>query len=280
MAKRFTDTELWEKEWFMNLNPTMKCLVSYVRDKCDLAGIWTPNWTLAKIFIGDQISESDLLNIDGGNQFVKLENGKIYCEGFIEFQYGMNLNESSPVHRKILLTLEKNGITFGQKIKSEPQFKSENQYPIDRVSDTLSDRVCNTLQEKEKEKEEVKVKERKGGTGGKQIGFSRPDVSVIGIEFTGMGSTIDEAEKFFNYYESIGWRVGQHSMKDWKAAARNWLKKNNSEELRYGYSPPRHQPEISKHDKFFSEMAEIGEKIISEHNQKLNRNGQPLELAQ
>ncbi len=33
-----------------------------------------------------------------------------------------------------------------------------------------------------------------------------------------------ECEKFFNYYESNGWRVGKNPMKNWKAAAVNWLK--------------------------------------------------------
>ena len=33
-----------------------------------------------------------------------------------------------------------------------------------------------------------------------------------------------EAEKYFNYYSSKGWVVGNKSpMKDWKAAARNWV---------------------------------------------------------
>lgn len=31
-----------------------------------------------------------------------------------------------------------------------------------------------------------------------------------------------DANKFFNYYESNGWRVGKNPMKDWKAAVRNW----------------------------------------------------------
>ncbi len=31
------------------------------------------------------------------------------------------------------------------------------------------------------------------------------------------------AEKFFNYYESNGWRVGKNPMKNWKMAARNWF---------------------------------------------------------
>jgi hypothetical protein len=33
-----------------------------------------------------------------------------------------------------------------------------------------------------------------------------------------------EAEKFFNYFQSIGWLVGgKTKMKDWKAAADNWI---------------------------------------------------------
>ncbi len=37
-----------------------------------------------------------------------------------------------------------------------------------------------------------------------------------------------EAEKFFNYYTSNGWKVGGKSpMKNWKAAARNWMIKAN-----------------------------------------------------
>lgn len=40
-----------------------------------------------------------------------------------------------------------------------------------------------------------------------------------------------EAEKYFNYYSSKGWVVGNKSpMKDWKAAARNW--KLNAEKFK------------------------------------------------
>lgn len=34
---------------------------------------------------------------------------------------------------------------------------------------------------------------------------------------------ISEAEKFFNYYEANGWRVGKNKMKSWRGAASNWL---------------------------------------------------------
>lgn len=44
---------------------------------------------------------------------------------------------------------------------------------------------------------------------------------------SGRGLAIDaklQGEKFFDFYESKGWRVGKTGMKDWKAAVRNWLR--------------------------------------------------------
>jgi hypothetical protein len=35
-----------------------------------------------------------------------------------------------------------------------------------------------------------------------------------------------DAEKFFNYYESNGWKVGKNAMKNWKAAVHTWEKNN------------------------------------------------------
>lgn len=122
MAKRFVDTELWDKKWFMQLNPKQKCLVKYVRDKCDLAGIWSANYMLASIYIGEEVNEEELISIDEGKQFEKLGEDKIYCIGFIDFQYGSSLNPHSPVHKKIIDILTKNNINHDIKHK-EPIYK-------------------------------------------------------------------------------------------------------------------------------------------------------------
>ncbi len=39
----------------------------------------------------------------------------------------------------------------------------------------------------------------------------------------------NESERFFNFYESNGWKVGRNPMKNWKAASTNWLSRNQSE---------------------------------------------------
>lgn len=46
------------------------------------------------------------------------------------------------------------------------------------------------------------------------------------------GYELSEAERFYNYYTSNGWRVGKNPMKNWAAAAANWMK--NAKELGHG----------------------------------------------
>lgn len=36
------------------------------------------------------------------------------------------------------------------------------------------------------------------------------------------GHGVTDAERFFSYYESNGWKVGKNPMKDWQAAFRTW----------------------------------------------------------
>ena len=54
---------------------------------------------------------------------------------------------------------------------------------------------------------------------------ARPkSVEVVVAAFLEAGSTEEEANKYFDYYTANGWKVGRSAMKDWKAAARNWLR--------------------------------------------------------
>jgi hypothetical protein len=49
MAKRFVDTELWQKEWFQDLTLKEKILIKYIFENCDCAGVWNGNFKLAII---------------------------------------------------------------------------------------------------------------------------------------------------------------------------------------------------------------------------------------
>nr|DAL89816.1 MAG TPA: replisome organizer protein [Caudoviricetes sp.] len=51
--------------------------------------------------------------------------------------------------------------------------------------------------------------------------FEKPTISDIEQYCIERNNNVN-AEHFFDYYESNGWKVGKNSMKDWKAAVRTW----------------------------------------------------------
>jgi hypothetical protein len=55
-------------------------------------------------------------------------------------------------------------------------------------------------------------------------GFIRPTLEEISREVASRGNKIDP-EQFFNFYESKGWKVGNQSMKNWRAAIATWEKR-------------------------------------------------------
>jgi hypothetical protein len=63
-------------------------------------------------------------------------------------------------------------------------------------------------------------------------GFTRPSIVELASYFHEIGSLTcnDDANSFFDHFESNGWKVGKakNPMKCWKAAARMWLKRKSS----------------------------------------------------
>ena len=53
-----------------------------------------------------------------------------------------------------------------------------------------------------------------------------------------------ESSKFVNFYESKGWKVGKNPMKNWKAAANNWI--TNKKEDAKGTT--NNKPKLNKHE--------------------------------
>jgi len=162
MAKRFTDTSIWDKEWFMELSPKLKCLVRYLFDNCDQAGVWSPNWKLASLHIGEKVSSHDLKEIPADQW--EWFNDKIFLPDFIKFQSG-TLSKNCAPHKPIFVLIEKHGLQ-------------------ERVFNRVSERVSNNLQEKEKVKEEEieKEKVKEEGTFGKYENLLVPEMSAIFVK--------------------------------------------------------------------------------------------------
>lgn len=104
--KRFTDTGLWDKEWFMNLSPVEKVAWFYIKDKCDNVGVWSPNFGLADFVIGDKIDWDKLIENTNGNIEV-MDNGKWWLVDFCAFQHPDLDSESKSAPIKSYIALLK-----------------------------------------------------------------------------------------------------------------------------------------------------------------------------
>lgn len=87
-----------------------------------------------------------------------------------------------------------------------------------------------------------------------------PNYEVLQNYFIEKNSSLQEAEKFFNYYTSKGWLVGGKSkMKDWKASANNWIINTDK------FNPKSRHPELIE-----------GPKPNHLHTQTRKNYGEPL----
>ena len=155
MAKRFTENNKWEDNWFRRLNPVSKLFWLFVVDKCDIAGFWEIDWELASFYIGAPVNESILGEFEGRLERVN-NNGKIWIVKFIEFQYG-SLNPAVHMHKAVIKLLDKKGLL--ERVKGSLTLKEGLTKGSGRVKEGLRN-PSGTLKDKDKDKESISIKER------------------------------------------------------------------------------------------------------------------------
>lgn len=137
MAKRFTETDIWNKQWFQELNLKQKILLKYIFENCDCAGVWEMNFRLASFVIGETVTLDDIQEINNKKQqFEILDNGNLWVIDFIKFQYG-KISENCKPHIPVINKLKKYNL-------------------FERVSKGYPKGTYGNLEEKEKEKEKEK----------------------------------------------------------------------------------------------------------------------------
>ena len=197
MAKRMTDTDKWKKRFVRDLSPQHKLLWFYILDDCNHAGIWEVDIEVASIRVGYELVY-DMLPKEFLDKVVIFDNGdKWFIPDFIDFQYG-ELNPNSNVHKSVIQLLERYNL--------EGYVKGLQTLP-------------NTVQDKDK----VIVKDK-----AKSKRFVKPTLNDLEHYCIERNNKVD-IQKFFNYYESNGWKVGKNPMKDWRAAVRTWEKNTKDE---------------------------------------------------
>lgn len=55
--------------------------------------------------------------------------------------------------------------------------------------------------------------------------FKKPSIEEL-QDYCKDNNLVVGCDRFYNYYEGNGWKVGRNPMKDWKATLRNWARNN------------------------------------------------------
>lgn len=110
-----------------------------------------------------------------------------------------------------------NGCKGGRpKNQTETKTKPKNNQTETNVKPNDNDNVNvnDNVNEKEIVKEKVAIAPR----------FTKPTLQDV-QSYVDEQNLVMDSQSFVDFYESKGWKVGREPMKDWRAAARNWARR-------------------------------------------------------
>jgi hypothetical protein len=117
-----------------------------------------------------------------------------------------------------------NGRKGGRQKKSQPT-----------ESEKANSRKSEKLNGENEESQPTESEKAKGKSKGKSINssneelngrFKRPTRDEVARYAFGIGHPSFDTQKFMDYYNANGWKVGRNPMKDWQATVRNWIRRD------------------------------------------------------
>jgi len=203
MTRRMVDTEIWKKDWFLDLSIKQKLLVKFLYDNCDCAGVYELSYRTLRNCFDEEITKDDFAGI---KQIKFISENKIFIEDFIQFQYGVSIDELKPhksnVHKGISKSLIKNGLlTLNEPLAN----------PCLRVLDKDKYKVINTS-------------------------INKPTKKEI-LDYVSSLCKKIEVDDFIAYYDASGWCDSSGLPINWKQKAIQWANRYKPKEEEKKASP-------------------------------------------
>ncbi len=196
MAKRFISTDLFNEDWFLELDLEVRLFYVYAFLTCDHAGILRANLRPFNALNGTTLSADTILEQINAERprIKKLTDRAWLLTGFISFQYGNELNPANRVHASVLKILEENNIDLSE-IKG-----------LTRGLLGVKDK------EKDMDKENADTLHFTGASeipeSAEVVAAFRSTFNVNGYPPDAFGGAEQMGLDFLNHYSSQGWRKG------------------------------------------------------------------------
>ena len=154
MAKRFIDTNIWNKAWFRKLDTNSKLIWIYVLTKCDHAGIFDADYEAMNFYIGTALEDFKDIPVTIREKMQLIEDNQFFIPSFIEYQYG-TLRINSKPHLSVIKRLEEKGLNnYLQRVMLTPKDKDKEK-DIDKRQDKFIDKVNSIIKEKKYSNQET-----------------------------------------------------------------------------------------------------------------------------
>jgi hypothetical protein len=210
MAKRFTDTEIWGEDWFLDMPNEYKLFWYYMLSNCDHSGIYKVNMRSFCSLNEVKLTSNKVLEyFNAGKQRIRVLQDNVWLiEDFFVYQYGETFNTNNRVHESIKKVYEKYNIELTS-IRGLKDHK-------DRVKDKDKDI------DKDKEKEIVQKKTNEEKPDLQQfLSFCKEDMIKNKLNYDLYEYSLKS--KFLSWVEN-NWKDGNNKpIKSWKSKIRNTI---------------------------------------------------------
>ena len=137
MKKIYSDSEIWNKEWYLKYSLKLRMLLKYIFDNAHTSGVFEPNYIMLSFYMGESVTKDDILALQSIYQeyeckknpnaslIEELPDGKFWVVKMAYFQCGA-LSQNTPAHKKIIETL----LNYGLLERVVSQYKEQDKKKI------------------------------------------------------------------------------------------------------------------------------------------------------
>ena len=210
MAKRFTDTNIWGEDWFLEMPNEYKLFWYYMLCNCDHAGIFKVNMRSFCSLNEVKLTSNKVLDyFNNGKQRIReLQANVWFIEDFFVYQYGETFNTNNRVHESIKKVYEKYNI----KLTSIRGLKDHK----DRVKDMDKDIDKDKENKNNDKKEKNEIPDLN-----EFLAFCKDDMLKNSLNYNSYEYSLKSK---YNSWTENGWKDGYNKpIKNWKSKIRNTI---------------------------------------------------------
>lgn len=203
-------SDLFRQKWFRELKPEHKLLWLHLTLESNIVGVFEIDADSWAFFIGARVTAEDAFCRFGNRiQRIPGHGDKGIVVGKLDYQASFGKNSAQ--WRWVEKELEAVGLTYGKLCEMRTHEDEQLEF------DFAADNPAKDTKPKNAEKDSRRI--------------IPPKPEWIAEYVAANGYKVD-AGRFFDFYESKGWKVGKNAMKDWQAAVRTWERDGEKKQAR------------------------------------------------